>query len=104
MRAFYLGYAPEQLILPQAVRELPAALVDQLGAELDGKNVPASAAAVPWGHIYREQIHVDTPSDFLFQIGDQRPTLDRFFDPFQRGRFDVRPHGIFGCEDRMLEL
>ena len=30
-------------ILPQPVGQLPAVVFDQLGAELDGKNVPASA-------------------------------------------------------------
>ncbi len=29
---------------------LPHAVLKQLGAELDGKNVPASVATLPWGH------------------------------------------------------
>ena len=73
MRAFYLGYAEEGAIVAQAVLELPAdsakdsskassikvaqavlllpgVILKQLGAELDGKNVPASVATLPWGH------------------------------------------------------
>jgi predicted nuclease of restriction endonuclease-like (RecB) superfamily len=73
MRAFYLSYAEGAEIVAQsvpqlgsrpptgpskasyikvahAVPQLPAAVLKQLGAELDGKNVPASAAALPWGH------------------------------------------------------
>ena len=34
----------------QAVLLLPGAVLKQLGAELDGKNVPASVATLPWGH------------------------------------------------------
>lgn len=73
MRAFYLSYAEGAAIVAQlvpqlessatstgsktgskkvaqAVPPLPDAVLKQLGAELDGKNVPPSAAALPWGH------------------------------------------------------
>jgi len=59
MRAFYLGYAEEgardsskasSIKIAQAVLLLPGAVLKQLGAELDGKNIPASVATLPWGH------------------------------------------------------
>ncbi len=49
MRAFYLGYAEEGAIVAQAVLLLPGVFLKQLGAELDGKNVRASLAALSWG-------------------------------------------------------
>ena len=73
MRAFYLGYAAGQaivpqavgqlpdsgsigsskgtsIIVPQAVGQLPPAVLEHLRAELGGNDVPPSAAAIPWGH------------------------------------------------------
>ena len=37
-------------IIHQGWGSFPVATLEQLSAELDGKNVPASAVAIPWGH------------------------------------------------------
>jgi predicted nuclease of restriction endonuclease-like (RecB) superfamily len=73
MRAFYIGYAEEGTMVAQAVLEwraaiartsskdsskivaqavllLPDAVLKRLGSELDGTNLPASVAMLPWGH------------------------------------------------------
>jgi len=73
MRAFYLGYADQAAIVSQAVRQLTEsspdgsgegtsaivsqaarqlapAVLKELAGELEGQNVPSSAAGVPWGH------------------------------------------------------
>jgi predicted nuclease of restriction endonuclease-like (RecB) superfamily len=95
MRAFYLGYTEERPIVPQAVARLPAsakrapskgdseilpqhvaqlsaAVRDQLGGELDGRSLPGSVAAIPWGH---NAILIEKIKDPILRLWYARKTL-----------------------------
>ena len=95
MRAFYLGYVEGRSIVPQAVRQLPtsdkrssskgsseivpqavaqlpAAVRNQLGAELDGRSLPGSVAAIPWGH---NAILIEKIKDPILRLWYARKTI-----------------------------
>jgi predicted nuclease of restriction endonuclease-like (RecB) superfamily len=61
MRAFFLAYAPQVAIMPQAV------------AQLDGPSLPQFVAEIPWGHNLAQQMLKDPyVFDFLTLADDAR--------------------------------
>jgi predicted nuclease of restriction endonuclease-like (RecB) superfamily len=50
MRAFFLAWTEDVLILSRAVRELGKAKLSQPVRELDGATLPRAIAEIPWGH------------------------------------------------------